>query len=71
MSFFGDIDPEDSWDPDDPVTELVDNVRRRVVAIVALHAVEDRIQQRLEMIGDDLEHVFARVRDRLIDRIVD
>jgi hypothetical protein len=68
---FGDIEPEDAWDPDDAVAELVDNLRRRVVAILALHVVDARLEQRLAMLADDLEHVFARVRDRLIDRIVD
>ena len=27
---FGDIEPEDSWHPDDPAPELVENLRRRV-----------------------------------------
>lgn len=27
---FGDIEPEDAWHPDDPVDELIDNLRRRL-----------------------------------------
>lgn len=30
---FGDIEPEDAWDADDPTDELVDNLRRRVLLL--------------------------------------
>jgi hypothetical protein len=60
---FGDSEPEDSWDPDDPVAELVDNLRRRVVALLALHAVDEQFERRLAMLHDDLAHVAQRVAD--------
>jgi hypothetical protein len=61
-SGFGDADPEDAWDPDDPVVELLDNLRRRIVAILLLRAVDERLHQRLEMLRDDLAHILERVR---------
>lgn len=38
MSDFGDIEPEDAWDPDDAVVELVDNLARRLVLLNVLDA---------------------------------
>jgi hypothetical protein len=59
---FGDAAPEDAWDPDDPVDNLVDNLRRRLAAIVALRMVDDVIESRLAWIVTDLEHVAGRIR---------
>ena len=64
---FGEADPEDAWDPDDPVVELLDNLRRRLVAIVAIHALDEAIKRRLGWLLDDLAHVLARVRARRLD----
>lgn len=60
--FFGDIEPEDSWDPDDAIPELVRNIVRRVVLLVALHELSARAQLRLEHIEEDLRHVLTRVQ---------
>ena len=68
---FGDIEPEDSWDRDDAVVELVDNLRRRVIALLLLAAFDARLRLRLEMLRDDLAHVLDRVRDGLLDRVED
>lgn len=64
MSDFGDADPEDAWDPDDAVEELVDNIRRRLVAVLALHVLAAHDEQRLAAVVDDIEHVYARIRAR-------
>lgn len=65
-SDFGDSDPEDAWDPDDPVDVLIDNIRRRV-ALLVVRRVLDRLDvpdgQRIRMIGDDLTHILERVRN--------
>jgi hypothetical protein len=66
---FGDIEPEDSWDRDDAVVELVDNLRRRVVALLLIDVMDERLSVRLSMLRDDLAHVLDRVRDGLLDRI--
>lgn len=62
MIDFGDIEPEDSWDADDAIPELVRNIIRRVVLLVALGALNARAQHRLEMIEEDLRHVLNRVQ---------
>jgi hypothetical protein len=69
VSGFGDADPEDSWDPDDPVVELLDNIVRRLVAIFALRAFDDVIEARIGWLRDDLEHIVARVRAGLLERV--
>ena len=69
MSEFGDAEPEDAWDPDDPVDELLDNLRRRLVAIVALHVLDEAIERRLGWLNDDLAHVIARVRARDLESL--
>ncbi len=68
---FGDIEPEDSWDRDDAVVELVDNLRRRIIAILLIHEIDERLHLRLQMLRDDLAHVLDRVRDGLLDRVED
>lgn len=60
MTGFGDSDPEDAWDPDDPLPELVANIRRRLALLVALHRLDRHSQQRLEMAADDLEVIHRR-----------
>lgn len=62
MTVFGDADPEDSWDPDDPVTELLDNLRRRILAVLAGH-LADRDRQRFDLVQRDLAHIAERVRN--------
>ena len=57
---FGDADPEDAWDPDDPLPHLVDNVLRRVALIAGLHQLDAMAQRRLEMVLDDLHHIRER-----------
>lgn len=64
---FGDAEPEDAWDPDDPVDELIDNLLRRLALLVALRDLDDRVQQRLRMLADDLEHVATRVAARKLE----
>ena len=61
MSGFGDADPEDGWDPDDAVVELVDNIRRRLAAVVVSHGADVRLRQRMLLAADDLAHIFDRV----------
>ena len=62
---FGDADPEDAWDPDDPLAHLVDNIVRRVALVVALKALDARAQQRLDLIERDLRHVADRILDEV------
>ena len=62
MTVFGDIEPEDSWDPDDPVPELVRNLLRRLALLVALRELGEAAQRRLELIEDDLHHVLTRIQ---------
>jgi hypothetical protein len=62
MSAFGDAEPEDAWDPDDPLPELIENLLRRIALLVVLRELGERAQQRLELIETDLRHVVARAR---------
>lgn len=62
MTDFGDIEPEDSWDGDDAIPDLVRNVLRRIVLLVALQELSARAQLRLEMIEEDLRHILNRVQ---------
>jgi hypothetical protein len=59
---FGDADPEDAWDPDDAVVELVANLGRRITAILAMRAATDVVTARLNWLLADLEHVGRRVQ---------
>ena len=61
---FGDIEPEDSWDATDPIVEQLHNLRRRVIAILAVEVLSARAKQRLEMIRDDL----LTIRERIVGR---
>jgi hypothetical protein len=61
VSDFGDIEPEDAWDPGDPIPELLGNLARRVVLLLALEALSERAHVRLSDLADDLEHVRRRV----------
>jgi hypothetical protein len=65
---FGDIEPEDGWDPDDELAELVDNLRRRVVLLRVGVACRDGAGLRAQV--DELAELVdvARRRDRLDDR---
>lgn len=63
MSDFGDGDPEDAWDPDDPIPDLLRNLIRRLALLVVLRELGDRDRQRLRMLSDDLGRVLARLED--------
>lgn len=58
---FGDIEPEDAWDANDPIVVQLHNLRRRVAAILADEVLGVRLRQRLEMIGDDLDNIRQRI----------
>lgn len=62
MNEYGDATPEDSWDPDDPLEELLDNIVRRIALLLLIDALTDHERQRLRMIADDLNHIIRRVR---------
>jgi len=65
MSDFGDSEPEDSWDADDPVLEQLDNILRRVALLresVGAMATA-REQQRFRDIDEDLRTVIRRIAD--------
>lgn len=57
MSDFGDVEPEDAWDPGDTVDELLANVVRRVALLVLREHILDALA--------DL--VRAERRDRVLD----
>jgi len=66
MADFGDSEPEDSWHPDDPVPELLDNIRRRVLLLIAAARAgrwEDREEIRSRDIDEDLLFLIERVRE--------
>jgi hypothetical protein len=65
MTDFGDSEPEDAWDADDPPRELLGNIARRILLLrsslnAALNA---RERLRFDQISEDLEHVIDRLRD--------
>lgn len=67
---FGDSEPEDAWDPDDPVLELVLNLARRLAPIrdelaPALELEARRPLDRLVWLERDLVHVAGRLADEL------
>jgi len=65
MTDFGDSEPEDSWDADDPVLEQLDNILRRIVLLrdsVGAIATQ-REQQRFRDIDEDLRTVIRRIAD--------
>ena len=61
---FGDAEPEDSWDPDDPLGDLVYNLERR------LNLVRHRsLRDRLDALADGVEDARRpRNRRHLTDR---
>jgi hypothetical protein len=64
MTEFGDSEPEDSWHPDDPVPELLDNLRRRLLLLIAAARAgrwEDREEIRSRDIDEDFLFVIERV----------
>ena len=64
---FGDSEPEDAWHPDDPIPELLDNLRRRII-LLALAAREGRWGDREEIRSRDLDDDFVYVIERLATR---
>ena len=66
MSDFGDIEPEDSWDPGDPVPLLIDNLFRRL-ALLGQTRLDDAYTDDERL--DDVTHLLAhaRLRDNLTD----
>jgi hypothetical protein len=61
MTVFGDATPEDAWDPDDAVSDLVENLRRRLALLLGLSILTDRDRQRLDLIHGDFAHVIKRI----------
>lgn len=64
MSDFGDSEPEDAWHPDDPIPEQLDNIRRRIILLVAAARDgrwEDREEIRTRDIDEDLLFVIERI----------
>lgn len=59
-----DSEPEDAWHPDDPIPEQVDNIRRRVLLLIASAREgrwEDREEIRSRGIDEDLLFVIERI----------
>jgi hypothetical protein len=54
---FGDAEPEDSWDPDDPVVDLLYNLERRVFLLRGI-----TLRERLERLVEARESI-GRERD--------
>lgn len=64
MSEFGDSEPEDAWHPDDPVPELLENLRRRILLLVAAGDDgnwQDRETLRARLIDEDFRFVIERL----------
>jgi hypothetical protein len=64
VSDFGDSEPEDAWHPDDPIPEQLDNIRRRIILLVAAARDgrwEDREEIRTRDIDEDLLFVIERI----------
>lgn len=60
-ALFGDLEPEDAWDADDPTPVLLDNLRRRVALLYVGRVVPEL--GGLEAVA--LAVVVARARDDL------
>ncbi len=63
MPDFGDSEPEDSWDADDPIPEQLDNILRRIALLresVGPMATQ-REQLRFRDIDEDLRTIIRRV----------
>lgn len=67
--WFGDAEPEDAWDPDDSVADLVGNIVARIKIIVGLRVLDETIEHRLDWIRLDLEHVAGRIAAGRLDRV--
>ena len=63
MIAFGDIEPEDSWDPDDPVAELLDNLLRRLV-LFGMFRGDDEDEMTVKELVDRIGRGIAAVRQR-------
>jgi hypothetical protein len=63
MTDFGDSEPEDSWDADDPIPEQLDNILRRLVLLRdSVGAIATaREQMRFADAISDLHTVIERV----------
>jgi hypothetical protein len=61
---FGDSEPEDAWHPDDPVPELLDNIRRRVLLLIAA-GTEGRWGDREEIRARDLDEDLLFLIERI------
>jgi len=62
VTVFGDAEPEDSWHPDDPLPDLIENLIRRRTRDERDRTLEDL---RRRMFDDDLAHILERVRAEL------
>ena len=58
---FGDAEPEDSWDPDDPPPVLIDNLLRRL-ALLAIIRERDEHETDQELV-DDIADLIDAARD--------
>jgi hypothetical protein len=61
---FGDSEPEDGWHPDDPIPELLDNLRRRLLLLIWAGAQNnwgDREHRRARDLDEDFLFVIERV----------
>lgn len=58
-----DSEPEDAWHPDDPVPELLDNLRRRFLLLV-LAAREGRWGDREEIRQRDIDEDFLFIIEK-------
>ena len=79
MTDFGDIEPEDSWDPDDPPRVLIDNLLRRLalLGIIRERAEHETDQELVDDLADlvdaagDLPDVDDRERLRIRHLVAD
>jgi hypothetical protein len=65
MSDFGDSEPEDGWHPDDPVPELLDNLRRRILLLVIAAKLGNwtpREEIRSREFDIDMQYVIERIK---------
>lgn len=64
MTDFGDSEPEDSWHPDDPLPERLNNLRRRVI-LLAVAARNGTWGEREEIRAEDFDEDLADIIERL------
>jgi hypothetical protein len=61
MTFvFGDYDPDDAWQADDPVVEQLRQIAQRIAWIIDHR---DDITDRVQRIVDDIERIRQRITD--------